>query len=375
LIPFNKPYLTGKETHYMYQAAFDGHLSGNGKYTKMCQAFFEETLKFKKCLLTTSCTDALEMSALLLNIKPGDEIIMPSFTFVSTALAFIRQGAIIKFVDSRPDHPGMDESQIEPLITSKTKALVAVHYAGVACDMDILLQLSQKYNLYLVEDAAQAIGATYNNKPLGTIGNMSCYSFHETKNIQCGEGGLIGINDPDFIRRSEIIWEKGTNRSEYFRGQVNKYEWVDLGSSFLPAEIVAAFLYAQLENINDIQEKRLKIWQRYNNSLNDLAKKEKIKLPLIPSYASNNAHMYYVLCDSLEQRSHLISYLKSKDILAVFHYIPLHSSPYYRPYHDGRQLSRCDHYSNTLLRLPLYYELSDTDVDYICDSIKSFFNA
>jgi len=272
-IPFNKPYLSGNETDYIHQAVASGHISGNGMFTKKCQTFFEERWGFKKCLLTTSCTDALEMSALLLDIKPGDEVIMPSYTFVSTALAFVRQGAKIVFVDSREDHPNMDESLIEALITPQTRAIVPVHYAGMACDMDKIIALAEKYNLFVVEDAAQAIDSYYNGKPLGSMGHLGCFSFHETKNIQSGEGGMLAINDERFMKRAEIVWEKGTNRAEFFRGEVNKYGWVDIGSSFLPSDIIAAFLYAQLENLDDIQKRRKDIWNTYYDGLKPLADK------------------------------------------------------------------------------------------------------
>lgn len=380
MIPFNKPYLTGKEAHYIYQAVYSGKISGNGAYTKKCQHFFEEKFSFKKALLTTSCTDALEMSAILLNIEPGDEVIIPSYTFVSTALAFVRQGAKIVFADSRPDHPGIDEDKIEELITSKTRAIVPVHYAGVACDMDKIMNLANKYNLFVVEDAAQAIDSYYtgNNgikRALGTIGHLSTFSFHETKNIQCGEGGLLGINDNRFIKRAEIIWEKGTNRAEFFRGEVNKYGWVDTGSSFLPSDIIAAFLYAQLENIEDIQTKRKHIWNLYQKELKQLEKDGKIALANIPDYARNNAHMFYMICQSYEERTALISHLKENDILSVFHYLSLHKSEFYQNKHDGRELKMSDFYENHLLRLPLFYEVSDHQVYQICKKIRSFYSA
>jgi dTDP-4-amino-4,6-dideoxygalactose transaminase len=380
MIPFNKPYLTGKEAHYIYQAVYSGKISGNGAYTKKCQHFFEEKFSFKKALLTTSCTDALEMSAILLNIEPGDEVIIPSYTFVSTALAFVRQGAKIVFADSRPDHPGIDEDKIEELITSKTRAIVPVHYAGVACDMDKIMNLANKYNLFVVEDAAQAIDSYYtgNNgikRALGTIGHLSAFSFHETKNIQCGEGGLLGINDNRFIKRAEIIWEKGTNRAEFFRGEVNKYGWVDTGSSFLPSDVIAAFLYAQLENIEDIQTKRKHIWDLYQKELKQLEKDGKIALANIPDYARNNAHMFYMICQSYEERTALISHLKENDILSVFHYLSLHKSEFYQNKHDGRELKMSDFYENHLLRLPLFYEVSDHQVYQICKKIRSFYSA
>lgn len=369
-IPFNKPYLTGKEAHYMYQAVMSGKLSGNGVFTKKCQEYFENQYGFKKSLLTTSCTDALEMCAILADICPGDEVIVPSYTFVSTALAFIRQGAKIVFADSCPDNPNIDVSRIEALITPKTKAIVPVHYAGVACDMDPIMELSRKYNLLVIEDAAQAIDSYYKGKPLGSIGHMAAFSFHETKNIIAGEGGMLAINDERFIPRAEVIWEKGTNRAEFFRGEVNKYGWVDIGSSFLPSEVIAAFLWAQLENMENIQHRRKDIWNRYNNALSAISLLQ-IKLPVIPDYATNNAHMYYLVCQSLEQRIELIKRLKDAGILAVFHYLPLHDSDYYRSKHDGRILSNTNRFADCLVRLPMFYELTDNEVDEIIRIINT----
>ena len=369
-IPFNKAYLTGKEAHYLYQSVYQNHISGNGKYTKLCHSFFQEKYKFKKCLLTTSCTDALEMTAILMDIKPGDEVIVPSYTFVSTALAYVRQGAKIIFADSRIDHPGIDEDKIEELITPKTKAIVVVHYAGVACNMDKVMEIAEKYKLFVVEDAAQAIDSHYKNKPLGSIGHFGCFSFHETKNLQCGEGGMLVINDERFTKRAEIIWEKGTNRAEFFRGEVNKYSWVDIGSSFLPSDIVAAFLYAQLEHLDDIQNKRKSIWQQYYSRLKPLADEGIIKIPHIPDYATNNAHMFYIVLNSLDQRNDLIRKLKEKDIHSVFHYLSLHKSPYYLDKYDGEELVMSDNYTDCLLRLPFYYELDVEDINLICDIIK-----
>ena len=361
-IPFNKPYLTGNETQYIEDAVKSGHISGNGKYTKMCQQFFEDKFGFKKSLLTTSCTDALEMAAILINLKEGDEVIMPSYTFVSTSNAFVLRGAKIVFADSMPNHPNIDASKIEALITPKTKAIVPVHYAGVACDMDAIMDLANKYNLFVVEDAAQAIDSYFTGrdgvkKPLGSIGHLAAFSFHETKNIIAGEGGMLAINDEQFVARAEIIWEKGTNRSAFFRGTVDKYGWVDIGSSFLPSEIIAAFLWAQLENLDTIQEKRKAIWNNYNTNLKNWADANNIKLPIIPEYATNNAHMFFLTCNSLEQRTAIIKKLRDNDILAVFHYLSLHSSPYYTNKHDGRKLPETDKFSDCLIRLPLFFEL------------------
>ena len=371
MIPFNKPYLTGKETQYIEDAVKSGKISGNGKYTQMCQAFFESKFGFRKTLLTTSCTDALEMAAILINIKEGDEVIMPSYTFVSTSNAFVLRGAKIVFADSYADNPNMDADKIEALITSKTKAIVPVHYAGIACDMDVIMELAKKHNLFVVEDAAQAIDSYYTGKdgikkPLGSIGHLAAFSFHETKNIISGEGGMLAINDEQFIERAEIIWEKGTNRSAFFRGEVDKYGWVDIGSSFLPSEIIAAFLWAQLENLEDIQKVRKQHWEAYQTQLVNWAKANEIELPIVPNYATNNGHMFFVKCKNTAQRTELINKLKAKNIHPVFHYISLHSSPFYLEKHDERVLQNTDDFTDTLLRLPLFYEL---DVQTVINQI------
>lgn len=392
-IPFNKPFLTGKEAHYIYQAVYSGKLSGNGVYTKKCQNFFEEQYGFRKALMTTSCTDALEMAAILCDIKPGDEVIAPSYTFVSTVLAFVRQGAKIVFCDSCKDNPDIDPDRIEALITPRTRVIIPVHYAGVACDMDRIMDIAHRHNLLVVEDAAQAIGSYYKGRPLGSIGHFGCFSFHETKNIIAGEGGLLTINDERFIRRSEIIWEKGTNRSEFFRGEVNKYGWIDTGSSFLPSELISAFLWAQIENIDTIQARRKAIWEQYYAGLKPIADKELITLPDIPAYATNNAHMFYIVCRSLEERSAFIAHMKQNGIQAVFHYLSLHRSGFYLTHPDSRpdncqeiervgdeeqvvglHLPNCDHFADCLVRLPLFYELTDEEVKRILDSCHNFFN-
>jgi len=367
MIPFNKPYLTGNETTYIEQAVQSGKISGNGIFTHKCQSFFQERYAFRKCLLTTSCTDALEMAAILCDIKPGDEVIMPSYTFVSTANAFVLRGAKIVFADSRADHPGLDEGGIEKLVTPSTKVIVAVHYGGIACNMDIIMNVARKYDLLVVEDAAQAIDSSYKGQPLGGIGHFGCFSFHETKNIQCGEGGMIVINDDRFFKRAEIIWEKGTNRAEFYRGEVNKYGWVDIGSSFLPSEITAAFLYAQLENLEKIQNRRKVIWQQYYDGLKPLESKGLIKLPVMPEYATNNAHMFYPVCRSGEERNKLIDELRKKNIWSVFHYLSLHRSPFYTglPGYSPKNLPFSDLYEERLVRLPLYYELTDGEVELI----------
>ena len=378
MIPFNKPYLTGKEMQYIEDAVKSGKISGNGLFTKKCQEFFEKEFGFKKTLLTTSCTDALEMAAILADIKVGDEVIVPSFTFVSTALAFVRQGADIVFADYYPNNPNIDADQIEALITEKTKAIVVVHYAGVACDMDKIMSIANKHGIIVIEDAAQAIDSYYiskdgTNKALGSIGHLSAFSFHETKNIISGEGGMLCINDDRFIQRAEIIWEKGTNRSQFFRGEVDKYSWVDTGSSFLPSEIISAFLWAQIENMRDIQDKRIKIWNRYYEGLSSFepVSIKKPKLPLIPAYATNNAHMFYLVCDNVDDRTKFIQHLKDKGILSVFHYLSLHKSSYYEKYSTRKsELPNSDMFSDCLVRLPLFYELTDEQVEYIINTIK-----
>ncbi|HSY76058.1 MAG TPA: dTDP-4-amino-4,6-dideoxygalactose transaminase [Bacteroidia bacterium] len=372
-VDFNIPYLTGKETDYIREAVLSGKISGDGMFTKKCHHFFESNYGFKKALLTTSCTDALELAAILSDIKPGDEVISPSYTFVSTVNAFILRGAKIVFADSRADNPNIDEKGIEALITPKTKAIIIVHYAGIACDMDPIIALAKKHNLILIEDAAQAIDSYYKGKPLGSLGQLSAFSFHETKNVISGEGGMLVINDDKYTNRAEIVREKGTNRSAFFRGEIDKYGWVDIGSSFLPSDIIAAFLYAQLENLEDIQKRRKHIWERYQKGLQVLAEKKNVLLPFIPSYATNNAHMYYMVCNSLEERTGLIAHLKSKNIFAVFHYISLHDSPFYKDKHDGRALPNCSKYTNCLIRLPMFYTLADDDVDYVISEIKSFY--
>ena len=372
-IPFNKPYMTGKEPEYIKEAVASGKICGNGMFTKKCHTYFEQKYGFRKALLTSSCTDALEMAAILTGVGPGDEVIIPSYTFVSTALAFVRQGAKIVFTDSRKDNPNIDETLVESLITPHTKVIVPVHYAGVACDMDAIMNIARRHNLLVVEDAAQAIDSYYIGKdgvkrPLGSIGHLGCFSFHETKNIIAGEGGMLAVNDERFVERSEIIWEKGTNRSQFFRGEVNKYGWVDVGSSFLPSELQAAFLWAQLENMERIQNKRIEHWSKYYETIAPIAEKLGCTLPQVPEYATNNAHMFYLVFKDLAKRSDFIDKLKSKGILSVFHYISLHSSPYYAPKHDGRALPESDRYSDCLVRLPMYYELP---VETVIDAITS----
>ena len=371
-IPFNKPYFTGKETEYIRAAVRTQKISGNGFFTKKCQQFLENRYGIKKALLTTSCTDALEMAAILINIQEGDEVIMPSYTFVSTANAFVLRGAKIIFCDSRPDHPGIDETKIEGLITSKTKDIVPVHYAGVACDMSLIMMLARKYELFVIEDAAQAIESYYTfhngtRKALGSIGHLATFSFHETKNIISGEGGLLAINDEQFIKRAEIIWEKGTNRCAFFRGEIDEYNWIDVGSSYLPSEITAAFLWAQIEKINDIQNKRKDIWHYYEHSLKDTSKG--FQTPVIPPFAQNNYHMFYLIFNSHELRQKTILRLKEKGILAIFHYIPLHSSPFFENRYEGQPLFHCDRYSKNILRLPFFNSLKKQDQQKVINAL------
>ncbi len=369
MIPFNKPYCSGRELDYMKVVCGSMTMSGNGDFTKKCHAFFEERYGFKKCLLTTSGTDALEMCAMLCELKPGDEVIVPSYTFVSSAIAFLREGAKVVFADSGADNPNITVDTIRPLINGHTKVIVVVHYAGVACDMDAIMQLAEEHHLLVVEDAAHSIDSFYKGRPLGSIGHLGAFSFHETKNINCGEGGMLVVNDERFIRRSEIIWEKGTNRAEFYRGMVNKYGWCDIGSSFLPSEFNAAFLWAQLEQLEDIQGKRIRIWNIYDSILRGCVEQYGIRLPQIPDYATNNGHMYYLVCQSLEQRTRLMAALKEQGIQTTFHYLPLHSSAYYKDQFHGAPLTNCDRYGDCLVRLPLFYELSDDDAIRIAQLI------
>ncbi|WP_321150406.1 dTDP-4-amino-4,6-dideoxygalactose transaminase [Aeromonas jandaei] len=368
-IPFNKPYLHGRELVYIASSVASGKISGDGVFTQRCHDLIQSRYGFNKVLLTTSCTDALEMAAILLNIQPGDEVIAPSYTFVSTVNAFVLRGARIVFADSYPYHPNVDPKQIAKLITPRTRAIVVVHYAGVACDMDAIMSLAEQYNIPVVEDAAQAIDAFYKSRPLGSIGCLSTFSFHETKNIISGEGGLLVINDPQYIQRAEIIREKGTNRSSFFRGEADKYGWVDIGSSFLPSDIIAAYLYAQLEQLDAIQNRRLEIWHRYLQALTPVVGAYGIKLPSIPDYATNNAHMFYLDCASLQQRSQLIKHLDLAGIKAVFHYQSLHCSPYFQGLHDGRSLPNAEHFTDSIVRLPMYFDLSNDELDFICEQI------
>ena len=371
MIPFNKPYCSGRELKYIEQVCHSTTMSGNGDFTKKCHHFFEEKYGFKKVLLCTSGTDALEMCAMLCDLKPGDEVIVPSYTFVSTALAFLREGAKVVFADSGKDNPNITLSDIEPLVTSKTKVIAVVHYAGVACDMDAIMKFANERGVLVVEDAAHSVDSYYKDKPLGGIGHLGAFSFHETKNISSGEGGMLVVNDERFIRRAEIIWEKGTNRAEFYRGMVNKYGWCDMGSSFLPSEFNAAYLLAQLEQMDDIQGKRKHIWNMYYEGLKGKIDPQ-IVIPNLPDYATNNAHMFYLLCPSLEYRTKLMAFLKENGVQTTFHYLPLHSSTYYHDKHDGRELPNCDRYGDTLVRLPLFYKLTDEEIIKIISNIQNF---
>lgn len=376
MIYFNKPFCSGQEIFYISEVLLKGKISGNGEFTRRCQDFFMK-YGFKKCLLTSSCTDALEMCAMLADIQPGDEVIIPSYTFVSSALAFVRQGAKIVFADSCTNNPNIDAVALEKLITHKTKAIVPVHYAGIACDMNKIMEIANRYNLLVIEDAAQGIDSYYidpkdgEKRALGTIGHLSTFSFHETKNIQCGEGGMLGINDERFVKRAEMIWEKGTNRAEFFRGEVNKYGWVDIGSSFLPSEYTAAFLYAQIEQLDRIQKRRKDIWELYNEGLKDIPW---ISLPNIPPYATNNAHMFYITCESLKVRSELIAWLKQNDVQASFHYLSLHKSDFIKKNEEIEvDLPLADYYTDSLVRLPFYFELSDQEINRVIELIHAYF--
>lgn len=368
-IPFNKPHLTGKETDYILDAVSSGKISGNGSHTKKCQQFFEEKYHFKKCLLTTSCTDALEMAAILTDIQQGDEVILPSFTFASSATAFVLRGAKLVFTDSGNESPNMDAQLIESLITPKTKVIVVVHYAGIACDMGLIMNIAERHSIFVVEDAAQSIDSYYQDKPLGGIGHLGAFSFHETKNVISGEGGMLVINDERFINRAEVIWEKGTNRSAFFRGEIDKYDWVDIGSSFLPSEVIAAFLYAQLENLEDIQNRRMQIWNLYQAKLGPVCLEKNIGLPHIPNYASNNAHIFYLIMPNQESRKRLIDGLGKHDILAVFHYQSLHKSDFYIGKGDDRVLANSDRYTNCLVRLPVYYSLTENEQNFVIEKL------
>jgi dTDP-4-amino-4,6-dideoxygalactose transaminase len=367
-IPFNKPHMTGRELWHIAQAHANGHLAGDGMFTKKCHAWLEARTNTRKALLTHSCTAALEMAAILADIQPGDEIIMPSYTFVSTANAFVLRGGIPVFVDIRPDTLNIDESKIEAAITPRTKAIAPVHYAGVACEMDVIMDIAKRHNLLVIEDAAQAVMSTYKGKALGAIGHLGAYSFHETKNIISGEGGALLVNDERFTERAEIIREKGTNRSQFFRGQVDKYTWVDTGSSYLPGEVIAAFLWAQMEEAESITQKRLDIWQKYHQAFATLEEAGKLRRPIIPEHCQHNAHMYYILLESLEKRTEVIAKLKAQGVNAVFHYVPLHSAPAGKKYaRTSGTMQHTDDLSERLLRLPLWVGMDEAQDKVIAE--------
>lgn len=347
-------------------------ISGNGYYTQQCQLFIEKRYGIKKALLTSSCTDALEMSAILIDVREDDEIIMPSYTFVSTANAFVLRGARVVFADSSSVNPNLDLDKVEALITKKTKAIVVVHYAGFCCDMNRLMAMAKGHNLFVIEDAAQAIESTFDGRPLGSIGHLACLSFHETKNIVSGEGGALLINDEQFIRRAEVIWEKGTNRSAFFRGEVDKYSWIDIGSSFLPSDITAAFLFAQLEAVEKIQNKRMSLWNYYFDNLMKLAEIG-IGIPDIPDLCRHNGHIFYLVCRDISERNRLLTHLNANGVNAIFHYLSLHKSSFYASRHEGGDLPQCDRYSDNLVRLPLFIELSEGQLQYIISTIEAFF--
>lgn len=365
MIPFQIPNITGKEITYLDDVIKSGHLSGNGKYTNLCQNLFKEKYNINKSLLTNSCTSALEMTALLLNIQAGDEIIVPSFTYVSSVNPFLVLGAKIIFADSKSDSPNIDTSTIKNLITKKTKAIVIVHYAGISCDMDNIISIAKKNSIWIIEDAAHAQGAKYKGKNLGSIGHFGTLSFHATKNITSGEGGLLMINDSSFIERAEIIWEKGTNRQKFLRGKVNKYEWCDIGSSFYPSELTAAFLWAQLEKIDEVNTHRLALWNKYANGL---ANVQNIEIPKIPSYASHNAHLFYLKLNSKTRRDQLILDLKKRGVESSFHYMALHKSPFWSS-RNKQRLPNAKMWEDTIIRLPLYYDLGLRQVDFIIENI------
>lgn len=374
MISFNRPYLTGQESAFINKAMTVGKLSGNGPFTKECHDFFSRRYGFKKALLTHSCTAALEMAALLIDITPGDEVIMPSYTFVSTANAFLLRGAKIVFADSSTENPNVAAEEIKKLITASTKAIVVVHYAGVACDMDAIMEVAAQHNLYVIEDAAQAIDSFYKGKPLGSIGHLAAFSFHETKNIISGEGGMLVINDHRFSDRAEILWEKGTNRVAFSRHEVSKYNWVDIGSSFLPSEIIAAFLWAQLNSLDAIQKKRGELWQMYYDKLVILQHEDKVRLPVINAFSTNNAHLFYLVTKTKEEKDAFIIYMREHGVQCVFHYLPLHESPFFKANNSSiAKLTNAERYGNCLVRLPLYFELTPDELNTVVNLIFEFY--
>ncbi len=373
MIPFNKPYYTGRELKYVAEAFERGQTAGNGEFTRRCQNFFEERYGFPKCLLTQSCTDALEMCALLARIEPGDEVIVPSYTFVSTANAFVLRGATIKFADSEVGRPHVCPADIERLITPRTKVIVVVHYGGTAVDLTRILEVARRHGILVVEDAAQAVDSRYHGRPLGSLGDLATFSFHETKNIISGEGGMLVINRADLCERAEILWEKGTNRSAFFRGEVAKYQWIDVGSSFLPSELTAATLWSQLESLDEIQSRRVALWHRYDESLREVVARNGLGSPLIGEGGTVNGHLYYLICRSLEERTELIAHLKRGGVHAVFHYQSLHSSPFHPAGSVDGELPNSDRFTDRLLRLPMFYSLSEDDVAVAVAGIEEFY--
>ncbi len=372
-IPFNKPYITGNELGYIQTAIEDGAVSGDGQFTVKCQNLLKEKFGFKECLLTTSCTDALELAALLLDIGPGDEVIVPSYTFVSSANAFMLRGAKILFADSTNNGPNIDPESIRSLVTPNTKAIVVVHYAGIPCEMDAINEIAEEYGLYVVEDAAHALDTYYKGKPAGMLGHLAAFSFHATKNVIAGEGGALVINDERFIKRAEVLREKGTNRSAFLRGEIDKYEWIDAGSSFAPSELNAAFLFAQLEQLDAIQKRRRKLWQRYYNALRILQVQQQVQLPVVSAHASHSAHVFYLICATADERIALINHLKEHGVQAVFHYLSLHKSPFHLQHSEPTHLPNTQHYSHCLVRLPLYYDLTEEQVDFVVGKVLEFY--
>jgi dTDP-4-amino-4,6-dideoxygalactose transaminase len=372
MIPFNKPYLAGNENSYIQAVIASGKIASNGKFTAKCERFFEERYGFKRALLTTSCTTALEMAALLIDIKPGDEIIVPSYTYVSTASVFEKLGGKIVFIDSCVEFPNLDPEKLEALITSKTKAIVPMHYSGVSCDMGSIMEIAEQHQLFVIEDAAMAIDNTYGNKYIGSLGHFASFSFHETKNISCGEGGLLVVNDPKFVERAEILRDKGTNRKQFLNGKIEKYEWVDIGGSFAPNEITAAYLFAQLEKLDVIQKKRMEIWNTYASEFETIDA-SKFDILKIPSYSKSNGHGFFVVCNSKETRSDLIHFMDKQCIQLSFHYQALHQSTYFLERNQAISLSNAERFSDCLVRFPFHIELTKEEVQLICNEVREFF--
>ena len=373
MLPFIRPYIPKKTYYHLFRALMSGNLSGNGKYTALCQSWFEKRFGFLKTILTTSCTDALEMTSILSEIRPGDEVILPSFTFMSTANPFLLRGAELVFADCQGDIPDIDPAHVESLLTTKTRAVVVMHYSGIACDMDRIMKTAAGSDLLVIEDAAHAIDGYYKGKALGSIGHLGTFSFHATKNIISGEGGMLAVNDGRFTRRAEIIWEKGTNRAAFHRGEVDRYNWVDMGSSFLPSDLIASVLYSQLEHFDSIQESRKRIWWEYYNQMKPLEDQGLLKRPMVPGYSSVNGNFFYILAGSLEERDRLQAHLKNKGIHTAFHYFPLHTSPFYRDRYKGPALPNAKRFSDCILRLPFYYGLHQKQIETVVKAVRSFY--